>query len=89
MSQNMHTDYTGGSAFPVTPGVDQHGQLGVGQPYPEPGMTLRDYFAAKAMGAMVGTGEHAFKGFDGYEYQLAANAYRVADAMIAARESRA
>lgn len=42
------------SAFPVMPptGQDVVGQAS-GYPYPETGMTLRDYFAAKAMNGLV------------------------------------
>jgi hypothetical protein len=62
----------GGPAFPV-PMEDRHC-----------GMTLRDYFAAKAMqGLVAGSGPEA-------EYQeavVASSAYTMADAMIAARES--
>lgn len=60
----------GGAAFPV---ADQgtHGCYG---------MTLRDYFAAKAMAAFL-------VGADGWINDvLAAEAYAVADAMLAARE---
>ncbi len=45
----------------------------------EGGMTLRDYFAAKAMQSMTNRGE-ASQGF------IAMQAYLVADAMMKARE---
>lgn len=73
----------GGAAFPLahdvqpTTGYDR-------EIYVESGMSLRDYFAAKAMqGAFTGspipctTDEHAY---------IAMHAYRMADAMLAARE---
>ena len=42
---------TGGPAFPVLPPLS--GDVSAsGYPYPAEGMTLRDYFAAKAMAAM-------------------------------------
>jgi hypothetical protein len=41
----MSTINDGESAFPVTPAVGADGYPGVGQPYPECGMSLRDYFA--------------------------------------------
>jgi hypothetical protein len=48
------------------------------------GMTLRDYFAAKAMQAhMVGRGEFA----DSNKQTIAECAYKMADAMLEARES--
>lgn len=36
---------TGGAAFPVLPPQDTAAGMAVGYPYPEPGMSLRDYFA--------------------------------------------
>lgn len=73
-----------GPAFPVTPeNYDQSGYCGEG-------MTIRDYFAAKAMQGMIING--------GYDYEetesnstarsrlVAADAYRYADAMIAERD---
>lgn len=73
----MTTKNTGGPAFPVplNPGesYQEHG--------PCDGMTLRDYFAAKAMQAIIST-RHI-----GYTIN-AENAYQMADAMIKAREGR-
>ncbi len=57
---------TGGSAFPVD-GND-------------PGMTLRDYFAAKAMAGVIDSCE--FKN----SHYIAGWAYEIADAMLAARD---
>ena len=45
------------------------------------GMTLRDYFAAKAMQAFL-TGD-----YDMYPHDLVKKAYEVADAMMAARSA--
>lgn len=59
---------TGGSAFPKNYGI------------PNEGMTLRDYFAAKAM---LGLDVTRYAG--GYTL-LAENAYKMADAMLAERE---
>ena len=65
----------GGPAFPVTvPAVESyngHAEFD--------GMTLRDYFAAKAMQGMVSR-------FEANEGLLAAVAYKVADAMLKAGE---
>lgn len=59
----------GGAAFPVS--ADNMQSLG---------MSLRDYFAAKAMsGYMVGTAQPN-------AVAIAETAYEVADAMLAARE---
>lgn len=56
---------TGGPAFPF------------GSAYA--GMTLRDYFAAKAMQAMAQKYSH--------EGDVSRNAYKIADAMLKAREA--
>ena len=50
------------------------------------GITIRDYFAAKAMAAMITTsGGPSLFGLDGCEPETAKAAYRIADAMLAAR----
>jgi hypothetical protein len=50
------------------------------------GMTLRDYFAAKALQGMISTSGHpALLGLDGCELDTAKAAYKMADAMLAAR----
>ena len=61
---------TGGPAFPQF-------VLSNGGAYVEGGMTLRDYFAAKAMQALVQK--------DYFDF-TAKNAYAMADAMLKARE---
>lgn len=62
----------GGSAFPT--GDNPESQL-----YAHPGMSLRDYFAARALAP-------AFPGMSTRDVQYAAEAaYELADAMIAAR----
>lgn len=68
------TEYSdGGPAFPV---------IGApGAPEDFPGMTLRDYFAAKAMQAIVRPG-----GDGTPAYCVAGRAYAFADAMLAARD---
>ena len=64
---------TGGPAFPVTP-TDRGGQCAP----TEVGMTLRDYFAAESLAGLMVVG-------GSYE-DLAISAYRMADAMLKARE---
>lgn len=57
--------------------------------YSGPGMTLRDYFAAKAMAAIVRRWDgHSFGGGpESPQYkELAEDAYYIADAMLRARE---
>lgn len=71
---------TGGPAFPVA---------GSEHNYPIEGMTLRDYFAAKAMAAIVRRWDgHSFGGGpDSPQYkELAEDAFFIADAMLKARE---
>ena len=67
---------TGGTAFPT---VDEHRQT-----YGEQGMTLRQYYAAKAMQAIIGTaaGPCIVGGLDGAENELAKSAFKIADALI-------
>jgi hypothetical protein len=62
--------YTGGPAFPV-------GNAN--------GMSLRDYFAAKAMQAMLSSPNCPM---DVRESKLAMQAYSTADAMLEAREKK-
>ncbi len=62
---------TGGPAFPIDWGDYSKG------------MTLRDYFAAKAMQAFIAS---PLLKVDTGEYAVAANAYKVADAMLEVRK---
>jgi hypothetical protein len=50
-------------------------------PPPIQDITLRDYFASQAMAGLINNGMHP------NIYQLASDAYRVADAMIEARKN--
>jgi hypothetical protein len=69
------TTNTGGSAFP--------NEGGPGNLWNDKGMTLRDYFAAKAMQAYLPDAmEH-----NATEGELALMAYKMADAMLKAREA--
>lgn len=75
----MSKENNGGAAFPVA-GSDQN--------YPNEGMTLRDYFAAKAMPDLIagysrnqGSGPY----LDASPDEIAYWAYRYADAMLKAR----
>ena len=67
----------GGSAFPVHETVATGGVV-----LSESGMSLRDYFAAKAMAADVTQGVHE----NDFAW-VAGRAYKMADAMLKARES--
>lgn len=71
--------YGGGPAFPV-PGKVAHYDEGTFEDAPFAGMTLRDYFAGKAMqGLMARIGAHE-------AHLVAHDAYSVADAMLDERD---
>lgn len=71
---------TGGAAMPVVGDLDKihfHG------------MTLRDYFAAKAMQAILSSDKYVgLIGVNRYEQRTAEDAYKMADAMIQARSAK-
>ena len=76
----MNNTNTGGPAFPTGTGVT---------PY-NPGMTLRDYFAAKAMQTYIA--DQALIDLYCYlekdpKHEVAVTAYMMADAMLKAREA--
>ena len=69
---------TGGPAFPFSPSD-------VSTIKPQLGMTLRDYFAGEAMQGMISANGDS-NGYLEYEEEtVAANAYKLADAMLKAR----
>jgi hypothetical protein len=70
-------DKTGGSAFPVAPDTYYH----------QEGMTLRDYFAAKAMQGWLASFscESRHPTESGGAKYVAAASYAMADAMLAER----
>jgi hypothetical protein len=70
------TKGTGGPAFPYV--CDADFDYGTG-------MTLRDYFAAKAMQTIIG-GKTASQLLEGGYMATAMSAYGMADAMLKARE---
>ena len=72
-----NAEYKGGAAFPTT--EHQHTETGH-YPVTRYGMDLRDYFAAKAMSALLS--DPKYDNATG----LAQDAYRTADAMLKARE---
>jgi hypothetical protein len=67
----------GGPAFPCQSVTTQHGVL-----LGDMGMTLRDYFAAKALHGLL----HAESHGDYSNEHIAVIAYMLADAMLKARE---
>jgi hypothetical protein len=68
----MSDIHTGGPAFPCTQ-----------ENWDASGMTLRDYFAAKAMAVDMADGVHE----DEFNW-VALRAYKMADAMIKAKETK-
>lgn len=81
----MRNDKTGGPAFPTVDANDF-------QDYGTRGMTLRDYFAAKALPVCLEMG-HALAAHRGtdlsreeFKVVLAGDAYAWADAMLKARD---
>ncbi len=69
----------GGPAFPVL-GMSRIGDQGIHQVF-SGGMTLRDYFAAKAMQGIIANATCL-----GVAKEVADDAYIVADAMLAERD---
>jgi hypothetical protein len=88
----MNNTNTGGPAFPTTKPLEHWGD-------PNQGMTLRDYFAAKAMQGIIcapnadnDTAPAVYLsdglGFsDGMRGRIAVAAYAMADAMLKARQA--
>lgn len=81
----------GGPAFPQIPTVwnESAHKYELGQSLD--GMSLRDYFAAKALQAMIGTAATpCMTGlYGGLEVECAKAAYAIADSMLRAREVKA
>lgn len=79
----------GGPAFPCMPPQDTGTGSAAGYPHPDGGMTLRDYFAAKAItGLLAGSmadGSEITK--EGIECASVAS-YLIADAMLKARDAQ-
>ena len=78
----MSEQNTGGPAFPRS---DERGLMGEGLREGSDGMSLRDYFAARAMEALMQ--------MDGIQFaykhmEHAVEAYKQADAMLKAREPK-
>lgn len=83
---------TGGPAFPCMPPQDTGAGSAVGYPYPEAGMTMRDYFAAKALGGWFASDNdrilkpvESLESLEVVRARLCRNFYAWADAMLAAR----
>jgi hypothetical protein len=79
----MNNKETGGPAFPVHP--DMAAQLGCVPSSSDAGMSLRDYFAAKAL-TVYWSGPDALEASDDI-HAIAGWCYCMADAMLKAREA--
>ena len=75
------SDNTGGPAFP-------HPQGWRRDPEVSDGMTLRDYFAAKAMQALLNRAGRCGDLGHMEAINVAADSFHMADAMLAARETK-
>jgi hypothetical protein len=73
---------TGGPAFPI---FETRFPDGVLNSEAVDGMTLRDYFAAKAMQGLLSDLPKSLYGLD-WEARMVASAFSVADAMLEARK---
>ncbi len=75
----------GGPAFPCMPPDDGEGRgCAAGYPYPDAGMSLRDWLAGKAL-----TGICAHQDTWGLNVkEIAGTCYAISDAMLAARKAR-
>ena len=96
----MTTHNNGGPAFPceVGPASDGHTIQTGNMQWMQPGMTMRDYFAAKAMPLAFQYWRECTNGVDGdFVFSrtedegemdlIAADCYQMADAMLKARET--
>ena len=76
------TKNTGGPAFPCHPGIEN--------PIYD-GMSLRDYFAAKAMQGICANPDDIHvpedETYDQYVDEISRSAYKIADAMLKARQA--
>lgn len=75
----MNKIETGGPAFPIFP------ETGGGHAAAFVGMTLRDYFAAKALQGVLSDVPATLYGLD-FEKNIAKLSYFIADAMLEARK---
>lgn len=92
----MSSVSNGGPAFPCSVGIPDYGNVRPvegpgGQMWEtlETGITIRDYFAAKALNGFISILASPSKGNstgNGFEAEIAANCYLFADAMLEARK---
>lgn len=81
---------SGGPAFPVLPPIDETGRSAVGYPFPDAGMSLRDWFAGQALSCIpLRSWDHVGNTDQERIEAWVRCAYLAADAMIAARKEGA
>jgi hypothetical protein len=80
----MSNTNTGGPAFPIS---EAHFSNGMLKQEAEYGMTLRDYFAAKAMQGMLSNPKLQEQILAAGQSWIEESAWTVADAMLKAREA--
>lgn len=80
----MSKSYDGGPAFPADSYATGDGGR---RPVIYSGMTLRDYFAAKAMSSVPVQSAYNMKDNESHERYVARRAYAMADAMLKARQA--
>lgn len=91
-SEKLTFKENGGPAFPSSYNSFASGGSGGGGGYSNQGMSLRDYFAAKAMDALIAgylaskSKEDSFDTSKGDHSHAAEVAYKIADAMLEARK---
>lgn len=79
----MSKPETGGSAFPIVPPIDSDGRAPTGYPFPDSGMTLRQYYAGQALLGIL-SGPASREGVPRKEwFDIPKEAFALADAMIA------
>ena len=76
----------GGPAYPVIPPVDSTGRAAVGYSVQSDGMSLRDSIAIAALQGLVAEDASVLYNKGKHCKEAAESCYRMADAMIAARE---
>lgn len=88
----MTTEKNGGPAFPFSPPLMSDGSHPASHPYPELGMSLRDWFAGQALVAIISACTKDQGAIDAFVQlgspapYFARRAFEVADAMLAERE---
>jgi hypothetical protein len=76
--------YSKSPAFPVSLAMNEGHQDGPGT-WQHPGISIRDYFAAKALQGILSDVPESMYGLD-WKEKIVSTSYEIADAMLAERE---